>query len=198
MKKHIEALASLSLAMLAVLFLVIVVPTRAQEVATQATAAVAEPVDVTVTSSEAATPVSGSATASRTGTSGTETEAVAFSGNVAINASVVTDPALPTGVSLFVDCKGLRGAGQDSGTPYLTSCEANVTRLFRPKDQITVTFAFFEDKTDSFLDAKTGQVTITLTYDEATKQLTGATAVVGTFDATADGTVDGPPTTGTL
>lgn len=92
MKKHIEALASLSLAMSAVLFLVVAAPTRAQELATQA-AAVAEPVDVSVTTSEAATPVSGSATASRTGTSGTETEAVAFSGNVAINASVVTDPA---------------------------------------------------------------------------------------------------------
>jgi hypothetical protein len=177
MKKH-----DLSLAMLAVLFLA-VAPTRAQEAAPEAAAA--EPVGVNVTASEATIQVSGSTTATRTGLA--STEKVAFSGDVAINASVVTDPALPTGVTLFINGKGLRGAGE-SGTVYITSFEANVTRLFRAKDTLTLTFAYFEEKPGSFLDAKTGVVTINLTYDEATRTLTGATGVVGTL-ATTSGTL---------
>ena len=179
MKKH-----NLSLAMLAVLFLV-AAPTQAQEAATTETIA-AEPVGVTVTPSQATTQVSGSATASKTGLAGTET--VTFSGNVVINASVVTDPALPTGVTLFVDCKGVQGTGAETGTVYINSCEANVTRLFRPTDKITLTFAFFEGKPGSFLKAKTGVLTLNLTYDEKTRTLTKAIGAVGTLDATITGT----------
>jgi hypothetical protein len=179
MKKDNRGFSVLSLATLAVLFLA-VAPMRAQDVATQA--AVTEPAAVSVTDSESTIQVTGSATASRTGE--TKTETVAFSGNVAIHASVVTDPALPTGVTLFIDGKSLRGAGSESGTAYITSCEAYVTRLFRPKDTVTVTFAFFEEKAESFLDAKTGSVTINLTYDETSRTLTGATGVVGTVDGT--------------
>jgi hypothetical protein len=175
MKNH-----NLSLAMLAVLFLA-VAPTRAQEAAPEA--APAEPAGVNVTASAATIQVSGSTTATRTGLN--STEKVAFSGNVAINASVVTDPALPTGVTLFINGKGLRGAGE-SGTVYVTSFEANVTRLFRAKDTLTLTFAYFEEK-GSLLNAKTGVVTINLTYNEATRTLTGATGVVGTV-ATTSGT----------
>jgi hypothetical protein len=177
MKTHNRAFGSLSLAMLAVLFLV--APAQAQKAATETIAA--EPVGVTVTTSQATLQVSGSATASRTGLS----EAVTFSGNVVIYANVVTDPALPTGVTLFVDGKGVRGVGNQTGTVYINSFEANVTRLFRPTDKISLTFAFFEDKQGAFLKSKTGVVTITLTYDEKTRTLTKATGVVGTLDATA-------------
>jgi hypothetical protein len=93
----------------------------------------------------------------------------------------VTDPAVPTGVTLFVDGKGVRGVGNETGTVYINSCEANVTRLFRPTDKVTLTFAFFEDKSGSFLKSKTGVVTITLTYDEKTRKLTRATGVIGTL-----------------
>ena len=174
-KKHI------SLAMLAVLFLV-VAPTHAQEAgqeaATETTAA--EAAGVTAKTSQATIEVSGSATALKTGLS----EGVTFSGKVAISATVVTDPALPTGVTLFVDGKGIRGVGNETGTVYVNSFEANVTRLFRPTDKITLTFAFFEEKSDSILKSKTGVLTITLTYDEKTRTLTGATGVVGTLDGT--------------
>lgn len=163
MKKH-----SISLALLTVLFLV-VAPTQAQEAQPAA--------GVAVTTSEATIEVSGSATAARTGLP----ETVTFTGNVVIHATVVTDPALPTGVTLFVDGKGVRGVGQETGTVYVNSCEANLTRRFRPTDKITVTFAFFEDKPGSFLKSKTGVVTINLTYDEATRKLTRATGVVGTL-----------------
>jgi hypothetical protein len=174
MKKHNQRFGILSLAMLAVLFLV-VAPTQAQEAATEKPAP--EPVGVTATTSQATIQVSGSATALRTGLS----ETVTFSGSVVVHATVVTDPALPTGVTLFVDGKGVRGVGNETGTVYINSCEANVTRLFRPTDKITLTFAFFEDKPRSFLKSKTGVMTITLTYDEATRKLTRATGVVGTL-----------------
>lgn len=181
-KKH-------NLAVLAVLFL-IVAPAQAQEVATTE-AAVAEPAGVDVTASETTIQI-GSATKSPT-EAGTEAKTVAFSGNVAINASVVTDPALPTGVSLFVDCKGLRGT-DGRRTAYITSCEANVTRLFRLKDTITLTFAYYEDKPGGFLNAKTGVMTLNLTYDEASKRLSGASGAV----TTAEATVEATDSTGTL
>ncbi len=175
MKKHNRGFGSLSLAMLAVLFLV-VAPTQAQEAAAEETTA-AQAVGVSATTSQATIKVSGSASALRTGLP----ETVTFSGNIVIDATVVTDPALPTGVTLFVDGKGIRGVGNETGTVYINSCEANLTRLFRPTDKITLTFAFFEDKPGSFLKSKTGVVTITLTYDEATRKLTRATGAVGTL-----------------
>ena len=184
MKKHNRGSGSLSLALAAVLLL-IVAPTQAQEAAAAEPIA-AEPAGVTVTSSQTTTQVSGSTTSTRT--SGT-VETVTFSGDVVINAMVVTDPAVPTGVTLFVDCKALRGVGDTTGTVYVNSCEANVTRLFRKTDRVTLTFAYFEDQTDSFLKAKTGVLTLNLTYDEATRTLTGATGTVGTLDATAAGTL---------
>jgi hypothetical protein len=164
--------------MLAVLFF-IVAPTQAQEATTETAAAEAPSAAaaVTATTSQATIQVSGSATASRTGLP----ETVTFSGNIVIHATVVTDPALPTGVTVYVDGKGVRGVGNETGTVYVNSCEANLTRLFRPTDKITLTFAFFEDKPGSFLKSKTGVVTINLTYDEATRKLTGATGVVGTL-----------------
>lgn len=166
MKKQI------SLAMLAVLFL-IVAPTQAQE------KPAAPAVAVTATPSEATIKVSGSARSVETKLA----ENVTFSGNVVVNATVVTDPALPTSVSLFVDGKGLRGVGNETGTVYINSCEANLTRLFRPTDKITLTFAFFEEKTGAFLKSKTGVLTITLTFDEKTRKLTGATGSVQALDA---------------
>lgn len=169
------------LAMLAVLFLV-VAPTQAQEAEKETTAVQA--VGVSAMTSQATIQVSGSASPLRTGLPDT----VTFSGNVVINATVVTDPALPTSVTLFVDGKGLRGVGNETGTVYINSCEANVTRLFRPTDKITLTFAFFEEKSGSVLKSKTGVLTLNLTYDEKTRKLTRATGVVGTLDAAVTGT----------
>ena len=182
MKKHNRAFGILSLAMLAVLFLV-VAPIQAQEAGTDAATAKPapepepEPVGVTVTTSQATLEVGGSAAALKTGLP----EAITFSGKVVINATVVTDPALPTGVTLFVDGKGIRGVGSETGTVYVNSCEANLTRLFRPTDKITLTFAFFEEKTGAFLKSKTGVLTITLTYDEKTRTLKSATGAIGTL-----------------
>lgn len=189
MKKHNREFGSLPLAMLVVLFLA-VAPIHAQEAVpedakeTAAAGARAAAAAVAVTTSQATIQVSGSAPASRTGLP----ESVTFSGNIVIDATVVTDPALPTAVTLFVDGKGIRGVGNETGTVYVNSFEANVTRLFRPTDKVTLTFAFFEDKQGAFRKSKTGVVTITLTYDEKTRKLTRVTGAVATLDATATGT----------
>ena len=164
--------------LLVVLFLV-VAPIHAAEETTATKA-----VGVTATASEATIKVGGSASALRTGLP----EAVTFSGNVVVNATVVTDPALPTSVTLFVDGKGLRGIGNETGTVYINSCEANLSRLFRPTDKIVLTFAFFEEKTGAYLKSKTGELTINLTYDEKTRKLTGATGSVQALDAAGTGT----------
>lgn len=180
MQKHNRGFSSFPLTMLAVLFL-IVTPVLAQEATQEATkestAAEAPAVAVGVTTSQATIEVNGSASAMKTGLP----ESVTFSGNIVIDATVVTDPALPTGVTLFVDGKGVRGVGSETGTVYVNSFEANVSRLFRPTDKITLTFAFFEDKKGAFRKSKTGVVTITLTYDEKTRKLTRATGAVGTL-----------------
>lgn len=186
MKKHNRGFVSLSFAMFAVLFFV-VAPTPAQEATQEAAteAPAAKPVTaVTVTTSAATIKVSGNASPLRTGLP----EPITFSGNVVVNATVVTDPALPTSVTLFVDGKGLRGVGSETSTVYINSCEANLTRLFRPTDKIVLTFAFFEEKTGAFLKSKTGELTMTLTYDEKTRKLTSATGSVQALDATATGT----------
>ena len=182
MKKHNQESGSVWLAMSAVLFLA-AAPTQAQEAAAAETTA-APVVAVSATTSEVTVQVNGSAKASRTGLP----ETVTFSGNVVIHATVVTDPAVPTSVTLFVDGKGVRGVGSETGTVYVNSFEANVTRLFRPTDKLTLTFAFFEDKKGSFRKSKTGVATINLTYDEKTRKLTRATGAVGTLDATAAAT----------
>lgn len=184
MKKHNRGFgSSLSLALLTVLFL-IVAPTQAQEAAAEETAA-AQAVGVSATTSEVTIKVNGSARAVETKLA----ENITFSGNVVINATVVTDPALPTSVTLFVDGKGVKGTSNETGIVYINSCEANLTRLFRPTDKITLTFAFFEAKTGAFLKSKTAVLTVNLTYDEKTKKLTGATGVVGTLDASITGAV---------
>lgn len=181
MKKH-DWKKHISLAQLVVLFLA-VVPTQAQEPAAEEATA-AQAVAVTATTSQATIQVGGSAAALKTGLA----ETLTFSGTVVISATAVTDPALPAGVTLFVDGKGIRGAGNETGTVYVSSLEANVTRLFRPTDKVTLTFAFFEEKSGAFLKSKTGVLTLTLTYDEKKRTLTGATGVVGTLDASVTGT----------
>ena len=164
----------LSLGVLASLFLA-VPPAHAQTA--DPAAGVSESAALTSTTSTATIKVAGTASATKTGLG----EAITFSGEVVITATVVTDPALPTGVAVYIDGRGVKGIGNKTGTVYLNECEANLTRLFAAKDVISLTFAFFEDKPGSYLNSKTGLATITLTYDTATMKLTGASGSVGTL-----------------
>jgi hypothetical protein len=121
--------------------------------------------------------VSGTAAAVKTGLS----ETVAFSGPLVVTASVVTDPALGPTVAVFVDGRGVTGSGNKTRTAYANTCVANLTRPFRPTDTIRTTFAFFQDTPGGHLNAKTGLLTLNLSYDTTTMALTNVTASVGTM-----------------
>jgi hypothetical protein len=167
---------------------------QAQTDKTSAATAVITPTDPAASTDTVTTTktvqASGSADSAKTGS----TESVAFSGPLVINASVVTDPDLGMSTVVQVDGKGITGSGTTSKATYLNGCEAILTRPFAANDHIELTFTFFDDTADSYLRAKTALVTIDLTYDTATKQLTGATSSVSALTLPAETT---PPATST-
>src|SRR3989440_7126193 len=121
--------------------------------------------------------VAGTASSLKTGLP----ETVKFAGPVVITATVVTDPTLPPGVVVAIDGRGVVGTGQKTGKTYKNEAEANLTRPFGPTDTINTTFAFFEDVPGSYINSKTGLLTLNLTYDTTTMALTNATGSVGTL-----------------
>jgi len=121
--------------------------------------------------------VAGTASAVKTGLQ----ETVAFSGPVIVTATVVTDPALGPTVTLFVDGRGVTGTGNKTKTTYVNNCIANLTRLFGATDVIQTTFAFFQNTAGGYMSAKTGLLTLNLTYNTTTQALTNVTASVGTM-----------------
>jgi len=121
--------------------------------------------------------VSGTASAVKTGLS----ETVMFAGPLVVNATVTTDPALGPTVALFVDGRGVAGTGNKTKTAYANTCVATLTRPFGPTDAIQTTFAFFQDTAGGYMNAKTGLLTLNLTYDTTTMALTNVTASVGTM-----------------
>jgi hypothetical protein len=121
--------------------------------------------------------VSGTASSVKTGLP----ETVKFAGPVVITATVVTDPTLPPGVVVSVDGRGVIGTGQKSGKTYKNEAEANLSRPFGPTDTINTTFAFFEDAPGSYINSKTGLLSLNLTYDTTTMALTNVTGAVGTL-----------------
>jgi hypothetical protein len=151
----------------------------------------ADPVDTVTTTKTVQT--SGSADSAKTGLA----ESVAFSGPLVINTYVVTDPDLGPSTVVQVDGKGITGSGTTSKTAYLNGCEAILTRPFAAKDHIELTFTFFDEASDSYLRAKTALVTLDLTFDTTTKQLTGATSVVSALTLPAEPAPTTTPTTAT-
>jgi hypothetical protein len=121
--------------------------------------------------------VSGTAAAVKTGLN----ETVAFAGPLVVTATVSTDPALGPTVAVFVDGRGVAGSGNKTKTAYANTLVASLTRPFGPTDTIQTTFAFFQDTAGGYLDAKTGLLTLNLSYDTATMALTNVTASVGTM-----------------
>jgi hypothetical protein len=139
--------------------------------------AAARPAHAQTTVSTFTLPVSGTASPLKTGLP----ETVAFSGSLVITATVVTDPALPPGVVVTIDGQGVTGVGKKTGTVYLNSLFANLTRPFGPTDSIQTTFAFFANAPGSYMSAKTGVLTLNLTYDTTTLSLTNVTGSLAAF-----------------
>jgi hypothetical protein len=121
--------------------------------------------------------ISGSAAEQKTGLA----EPITFSGPLVVTSVVSTDPALGPGAVVSIDGRGIKGTGGKSGKVYVTECEANLTRPFAGTDAIKMTFPFFEDAPGSYMKAKTGLLTLNLTYNLKTMKLTSVTASVGTL-----------------
>ena len=121
--------------------------------------------------------ISGTASAVKTGLA----ETVMFSGPLIVTATVVNDPTLGPTVALWVDGRGVTGTGNKTKTAYANTCVANLTRPFGATDTVQTTFAFYQDTAGGFMSAKTGLLTLNLTYNTTTQALTNVTASVGTM-----------------
>ena len=106
---------------------------------------------------------------------------MSFAGPLIVTATVVNDPTLGPTVALWVDGRGVAGSGNKTKTAYANTCLANLTRPFGPTDTVQMTFAFYQDVAGGFMNAKTGLLTLNLTYNTTTQALTNVTAGVGTM-----------------
>src|SRR4051812_13456279 len=107
-------------------------------------------------------------------------ETVKFSGPLTLIATVVTDPVLPPAVVLSVKGDQITAIGSTTGASYLNECVANLTRPFGASDTVTLSFAFFRDAA-GYLNARTAQLNLNLTYDTTTMALTGVSGNVTAF-----------------
>jgi len=106
-------------------------------------------------------------------------ESVACSGPVKLTTAAVSDPTMPPGVVVSIDARGLTCIGQVTGTKYVNSGQANLTRLLVANDVIKTTFAFYAP--GGFLHARTAQLTLNLSYDTKTGALLSSSVTVGSF-----------------
>jgi hypothetical protein len=120
-------------------------------------------------------------TVQASGTVTTPAEAVAFSGPIQISSTIVTDAAggPPTSV-VNIDARQLSALGATTGTVFLNSGQANLTRPLVASDVIQTTLSFFPGGPGGFLKPKTAVLNLTLTYDLLTGALTAATASIAT------------------
>jgi hypothetical protein len=81
-------------------------------------------------------------------------------------------------VVVSIDLRNISGRGLSTGTTYLTSGQANLTRLFVASDVIEVTFPFFRTGTAGNPSTRTGLASFNLSYDVTTGALTAASASI--------------------
>ena len=111
----------------------------------------------------------------------TPAESVAFSGPIQIASTIVPDPAGgPTTAVVNIDARQLTGLGAITGTAFLNSGQANLTRTLVASDVIQTTFSFFPSGPGGFLKPRTAVLNLTLTYDLISGALTAATASIAT------------------
>jgi len=108
------------------------------------------------------------------------TEGVTFSGNALIKAKVIPDPDFrtPDVVVLTIDLSGITGVGATSKKKYVTTNETLIQRRLRPSDTVALTFPFWLSGTTSTGKGPLGAISISLTYNVDTRQLTAATGSI--------------------
>jgi hypothetical protein len=120
-------------------------------------------------------------TVQATGSVTTPTEVVNFSGPLQINVVTVPDPSGgPTTAVVSLEATDIAGTGATTGTSFINSGEARLTRVLAATDVVQTTFAFYQDVPGGFMKTRTALLTVNLTYDVASGALTGATASIST------------------
>ena len=81
-------------------------------------------------------------------------------------------------VVVSIDLRQLSGRGLSTGKTYVSSAQANLTRVLGASDLIEITFPFFPSSAAPASPARTGLATFVLSYDVTTGALTAAVATV--------------------
>ena len=120
-------------------------------------------------------------TVNASGTVATATESVVFSGPMTITTTVVADPAGGPSTSVVsIDARQVVATGALSGSVFINSGQANLTRQLVSLDVIRTTFAFFPSGSGGHLNTRTALATLNLSYNLA-GTLTGASASISNF-----------------
>ena len=81
-------------------------------------------------------------------------------------------------VVVSIDLRQLSGRGVSTGATYVSSGQANLTRVFGASDQIELTFPFALSGVAPVAPERTGVATFVLSYDVTTGSLTSAAATI--------------------
>jgi hypothetical protein len=120
-------------------------------------------------------------TVQASGSVATLAETVNFSGPIQITATVVNDPAGGPPTSMVsIDARQVVATGATSGTVFINSGQAHLTRPLAATDVVATTFAFFPSGPGGFLKTRTALATLNLSYNLTSQALTGATATIST------------------
>jgi hypothetical protein len=109
-------------------------------------------------------------------------ENVSLSGVARITSTPVTQriPGRPR-VVLSIDLRDVSGQGLSTGTTYVSTGEANLTRLLVPSDLVEVTFALVPNGPGGILSARKALASLTLTFDLMSGALTAASGKLTAF-----------------
>jgi hypothetical protein len=84
-------------------------------------------------------------------------------------------------VAVSIDLLAVSGQGVSTGTRYVSTGEANLTRLLVPSDLVELTFALVPSGPGGVLSARTALASFTLDYDLTSGALTAASGTLAAF-----------------
>lgn len=84
-------------------------------------------------------------------------------------------------VLLSIDLLAVSGQGLSTGKTYVSTGEANLTRLLVPSDLVEVTFALVPSGSGGILSARTALASFTLNFDLTSGALTTASGTLAAF-----------------
>ena len=110
---------------------------------------------------------------------GHNNEKVSCKGPVRVAVMVQRDATMPHQSSIVtVDTTGLSCTGAKSKTSYSNTGHQILTRVFGAQDKLESPIAFFPATANGHLQARSGQVTLHLSYDTRSAALVRATATL--------------------